>query len=105
MRDSPFIQKNVTSSHTASGDTIMDPEEIAERRKLQEELLTVSGLMDKTQITNQVLDSINVKAMLKSVDIKASQKKEPKEESVLDISKISRDISVEDLARAPLEVT
>jgi Tfp pilus assembly protein PilN len=40
---------------------------------LQQELLTVSGIMDKSMITNQVLDSLDVKDLLKSADFHAAQ--------------------------------
>lgn len=61
MRESlPKSSSSEKSSHTESGDSIVDPVDIEERRKLQEELLTVSGLMEKSMITNHVLDSLDI---------------------------------------------
>ena len=58
--------------------------------------------MEKSMITNEMLDSLNVVDMMKSVDIKASQilmrKEKPREESEKDkLSVMSEIISVEDL--------
>ena len=58
--------------------------------------------MEKSMITNEMLDSLNVVDMMKSVDFKASQilmrKEKPIEESEKDkLSVMSEIISVEDL--------
>ena len=103
MRESPpQSSSSEKSSHTPTGDSIEDPDDVDERRKLQEELLAVSGIMDKSMITNEMLDSLNVEEMMKSVDIKASQiiirKEKPIEDSIKDkLSVMSEIISVEDL--------
>ena len=48
-------------------------QKIQERLMLQQEQLAVFGIMDKSMITNDLLESFDVRDTMKSVDIKASQ--------------------------------